>query len=243
MKLLAEDVKTQNWQEAGPNANPRQLTNIIARFYTSSSRRIVIAAHYGGGRPTGGSNQSAQDAGDASGAAILLELARSFEDSPVPPGVGIDLVFFDSEPGANGRREPLGARYFAEHLGDLYGDQKPIVAIVLDSLCRSNLQILKPQPSVEIPAAQEAALWSIGQKLNPRAFLDRSGPEVPGDQTALTAAGIPAVLVTDSEFPNSSSGWAMTSHCSAQSLGMIGQTLLTYITRPAKAFDRNEVVP
>jgi spermidine synthase len=54
-------------------------TSIMARLFTSESRRAVLAAR----------------SDDATAVAVLVELARSLIDSPVPPSVGVDMVFFD----------------------------------------------------------------------------------------------------------------------------------------------------
>lgn len=53
--------------------------SITARMFMSESRRAVLAAR----------------SDDAAAVALLVELARSLLFSPVPPSVGVDLVFFD----------------------------------------------------------------------------------------------------------------------------------------------------
>lgn len=61
---------------------------ITARFFTSDERRQVLAV----------------PSDDAAAVAVVVELARSMIMSPVPPRVGVDIVFFDplggSPPGA-----------------------------------------------------------------------------------------------------------------------------------------------
>jgi len=236
MKLLAQDVKTQTWTYAGPDGNTHGLVNIIGRFYTAD-RRVVLAAHYGTGRSAGtdgtGPNPGAKD---GSGVAVLLELARAFGDSNVPPGVGIDIVFLDGaggdSPSANG--EQLGARYFAQHLSDIYSDHKPVAAIVLDAVCHRNLRVQREQSSMRNSAAQVEAFWRVGQGVDRSVFSDEPGPEIDDDQTPLIRAGIPSVLIVDSEYPHFAAGGDASGKCNAQSLETIGQSVMNYITLPTK---------
>jgi spermidine synthase len=57
-------------------SEPGRLT---ARFFMSEERRAVLAAR----------------SDDAAAVAVLVELARSLIASPVPPRMGVDIVFFD----------------------------------------------------------------------------------------------------------------------------------------------------
>jgi spermidine synthase len=56
---------------------------ITASLFASETRRAVLAAR----------------SDDAVAAAVLVELARTLVFSPVPPSVGVDLVFFDASAG------------------------------------------------------------------------------------------------------------------------------------------------
>jgi spermidine synthase len=83
-------------------------TSITASFFMSEPRRQVLAAR----------------TSDAEAVAVLVELARSIIYAPVPPAVGVDMVFFDegSAPPASatlvGNVCPgLGGRCSAERLG------------------------------------------------------------------------------------------------------------------------------
>jgi Zn-dependent M28 family amino/carboxypeptidase len=170
---------------------------------------------------------------------VLLELARAFGDSNVPPGVGIDIVFLDGAgaaagegPSANG--EPLGAKYFAQHLSDIYGDHKPVAAIVLDAVCRRNLRVQREQSSLRNSAAQVEAFWRVGQGVDRSVFSDDPGPEIDDDQTPLIRAGIPSILIVDSEYPRFAASGVASGKCNAQSLETIGQSVMNYITLPTK---------
>ena len=237
MKLLAHDVKTQSWQSSAPDGKSYELTNIISRFYTAP-RRIVLATHYGSGPPVPAREGDSQDASDGSGVGVLIELARSFADLNVPPAVGIDLVFID---GAGTKKEnngPVydessGSGYFAHHLGELYGDNKPVLAILLDKVCRQSLQVLKEPSSSRTAAAQVQSLWNVAQRIDPRIFQDRVGPLIDDDQAPLMQAGIPTVLLIDSAYPRFDGGKKdVPGKCSSRSLEAIGQAIMQYVTLP-----------
>jgi len=236
MNLLAEDVKTQNWGHTGPDGKTYELTNIIGRFFTAD-RRVVVAAHYDSSQVMQSEGTGASSgANDASGAAVLVELARGFGDSNLPPEVGIDLVFFDgTKAGGSENGEPLGSTYFAQHLSDLYGDKKPVSAIIVDGICGGNLQILKEQSAMRNAAALVETLWNTGRNVDGRIFQDRIGPEIDDDQRPLIQAGIPSVLLTNSEYPRADSGANGAGKCSPRSLEAIGRTIMNYATLTVKA--------
>jgi spermidine synthase len=243
MKLLAQDVKTQTWQSSALDGKSYELTNIVSRFYTAP-RRIVLATHYGSSPLMRPGETDSRGASDSSGASVLLELARSFADLNVPPAVGIDIAFLD---GAGAKKEdshrvdgePSGSTYFAHHLQELYGDNKPVLAIVLDNVCRRNLHVLKEPSSLRTAAAQVQALWNVAQRFDPNVFQDRVGPQIDqidDDQTPLIEAGIPTVLLIDSEYPRSDGADVVPGKCSSRSLEAIGQALMRYVTLPEKGF-------
>lgn len=217
------DGKTYEW------------TNIIARFYTAQ-RRVVLATHYGSNTLVGKrESSSASAANDGSGVAVLVELARSFGDSNVPPDFGIDLVFLDGVGAGWGlstsahEKQPAST-YFAQHLHELYGDNPPVLAILLDDVCRANLRLLKEQSSMRSAAVQMQAFWKIAQRIAPNIFQDRVGLEIEDDQAPLIQAGIPSVLLIDSEYPHLPIG-----KCSPRSLETVGQAIMQYVSRPEKS--------
>ena len=58
---------------------------VTGQLFTGESRRVTLSARY--------------DRSPAA-VAVLLEIVRSLISGPVPPAVGIDLVFTDGTPGA-----------------------------------------------------------------------------------------------------------------------------------------------
>jgi hypothetical protein len=194
MNALTPETKIQTWQHINADGSKQELTNIIGRLYPEKDRRIIVATHYDSKKtadrdtltprqPVPGANDS------ASGVAVLLELTRTLANSPVPPDVGIDFIFFDGEEGEGNQGadysnwKPLGSSYFAEHLNEIYGKNKPFGGIVVDMVCDKDLRIFKEQSSVQNASSQTASFWNIGEKINSRVFLNQVRYQIDDDHT------------------------------------------------------------
>ncbi len=239
MNALAQETKIQIWQHTSPDGQKHELTNIVGRFYPANEKRIILATHYDSkkfaDKDTQKENQAVPGANDsASGVAVLLELARILTNSHYIPNVGVDIVFFDGEEGEENQGgdytnwKPLGSTYFAEHLSDIYGNNKPISGIVLDMVCDKDLKILKEQSSVQNAPAQIEKFWNIAKKIDGNAFRDQVGPEIRGDHTPLNQAGIPSFLVIDLEYPPFHTTNDTLDKCSAKSLETVASAVLNY---------------
>jgi hypothetical protein len=220
MDVLAEDAKTQIWSRTRPGGKTYQFTNVVGRFYATQGRRVVLAAPYDGNLNIDAS----------SGVAVLIELARSLGNSPIAPKVGLDIVFFDGtqedpNPAEGSPGQVIGSTYFAEHLSDLYSDQKPVTAVALNGVCDKSLKIYKTPASLEIAPMQVEALWNIGRETNSQIFQNQTGLRVQGNDIPLDAAGIPTVAVVGSELAAGKTHGA----CSAQSMEVVAQALMKYV--------------
>jgi spermidine synthase len=228
MKLLAQDVEFQTWKAPGSDGRTYDQTNVVAHFYSSVKPRVLLATN----------------TADASDVAILVELARGFGDSNVPPKFGVDLVFFDGSEAATQAKEgaidgaSAGSAYFAQHWRDLYGDDKPAAAIILDAVCRKDLRVLKEQSSMQSNSAQVDEFWSAAQHVSHNVFLDSIGPQIEGDQMPLIEGGIPSVLIADSRDQQSRAGKNTPGDCTAQSLEAVGQALMNYAMPRETSSDR-----
>jgi hypothetical protein len=176
---------------------------------------------------------------DGSGVATLVELARSLTNSNVPAVAGIDLLFLDG-PGGNDDADhesngPL--TYFVQHLQDVYADQKPVLAVLVDNVCRSRLQLLKEKSSITSAAAQVQAIWNIGHQLSSRIFVDRIGPQIKDDQAALIQTGIPTVVLSDAEY-NVYPQARPLGTCSSRNLQTVGEAIMQYLINP-QTFSHN----
>ena len=239
MDALAQETKIQIWQHTSPDGQKQELTNIVGRLYPTNEKRIILATHYDSKKfadkdtqkqdqPVAGANDS------ASGVAVLLELARILSNSHHIPNVGVDIVFFDGEEGEENQGgdytnwKPLGSTYFAEHLSDIYENNKPISGIVLDMVCDKDLKISKEQSSVQNAPAQIETFWNIAKKIDGNAFRDQVGPEIGNDHTPLNQAGIPSFLVIDFEYPPFHTTNDTLDKCSAKSLETVASAVLNY---------------
>lgn len=240
MKEHASDVVTQSWDYVGTDGKTYKLMNVIGRLYPSQERRIILATHYDSkkladkdrahkDRPVPGANDS------ASGVAVLLELARIFGNSHVIPSVGVDIVFFDGEEGDENQEgdysnwKPLGSTYFAENLDELYGNKRPISALVLDMVCDKDLKIYKEQSSVQNAPALVEAFWGLAKNNNNRVFQDQIMQEIQDDHTPVNRAGIPSILLIDFQYPPYHTTGDTVDKCNANSLQTVAEAVWQYV--------------
>jgi glutaminyl-peptide cyclotransferase len=216
-----------------------ELTNLIAQFRPENAKRILLTAHWDS-RPWADSDPvverrtspvpGANDGG--SGVAVLLEVARAMRESS--PAVGVDLVFFDGEDlGKEGNLDSwcLGSKYFTKN--------PPVklvyeCAVNLDMIGDKNLTIPREQRSDRASHAVVDLVFSCARELGISQFVDHLGEEVYDDHVPLIDAGIRAIDLIDFNYPDeSNSYWHTTAdtpeHCSAESLGAVGDVLLRLI--------------
>jgi hypothetical protein len=101
LKSYGAVVIEQDFQALTFDHQQLKLKNIIASFFPSATKRILLAAHWDT-RPFADKddkNKSASFDGandGASGVGVLLEIARALSNSKAPL-VGIDIILFDGE--------------------------------------------------------------------------------------------------------------------------------------------------
>ena len=245
MKGLAQEVRTQTWQHAESNGRSYELTNIIAQFYPTQTKRIILATHYDSQKISfkNFSNQDQPSLGannSASGVAVLVEMARLLSNSHSVPSVGIDIIFFDGEEGEESQGgdftnwQPLGSTYFVQNLNEIYGKSKPVSGIVLDMVCDKDLSIPKEASSVKNSPIQTEAFWNMARKIDSNIFQNQVGQEIRDDHTSLNQAGIPSFLVIDYEYPPYATTNDTIDKCSAQSLQTVAQAVWNYVYHEIK---------
>ncbi|MFN3739949.1 MAG: M28 family peptidase, partial [Thermodesulfovibrionales bacterium] len=169
------------------NDDKKTFANVIGKIESSSEECLILGAHYDhlGIDDNGKIYPGADD--NASGIAILLELARIMaEENAILPGFNKDLIFI-AFTGEEDRR--LGSRYFVEH-AEL---NKCIAMINLDTVGR--LQDKRPF----IIGASSAKEWPLILKeasLISGIDLDLVKEELDSsDQKSFEEAGIPAIQI------------------------------------------------
>ena len=237
---FSDTVFTQNFKNTELQDNKTyDLSNIIAEFKVNSEKHILLGAHWDtrpwADRDLDISNHSTPIIGandGASGVAVLMELAKMFDN--YPPTVNITLVLFDGEDmGVEGVNNSWakGSQYFAKNLPI----QKPDFGIIVDMIGDSNLEIPIERNSYRVAPNLVNELWDLAEKLKLPAFQNRLGYDIYDDHIPLwEIANIPSIDLIDFNYPNQRINYWHTlndvpQNCSAESLEQVGQLLSTYI--------------
>ena len=237
---FSDTVFTQNFTNTEFRDNKTfELSNIIAEFKVNSDKYILLGAHWDtrpwADRDLDISNHSTPIIGandGASGVAVLMELAKMFDNHPPP--VNITLVLFDGEDmGVEGVNNSWakGSQYFAKNLPI----QKPDFGIIVDMIGDRNLEIPIERNSYRVAPNLVNELWDLAEKLKLPAFQNRLGYDIYDDHIPLwESANIPTIDLIDFNYPNQRiNHWHtlndVPQNCSSESLEQVGQLLSTYI--------------
>jgi len=174
------------------------LTNIIGSFAVAERKRVLLCAHFDcrpwadqeevdslRAKPVPGANDA------ASGVAVLLELA-DIMSKRMPPGLGVDLVFFDGEDyGKEGDYQYylLGSKYFAANLGGY----RPACGVLLDMVGAQDAVIKREGNSVYQAGELVDDLFARASRLGLTMFVPEEGEPMLDDHVPLLRAGIPMV--------------------------------------------------
>ena len=204
-----------------------QLRNIIGKTdERTSPNPIILGAHYDtrphadhdpydSSLPVPGANDG------ASGAAVLLELARvlKIQESTHP----VWLVFFDAEDSGNinGWDWIVGSTYFVEHL-----TVRPEAVVIVDMVGDKDLQLYFERNS-ERELAQE--IWHIASEQGHTAFIQTERYSMIDDHTPFLLAGIPAIDIIDFDYPYWHTAEDTLDKISASSLEQVGRTLQQWL--------------
>lgn len=237
---LADEVVVQSWTHQDEAGHEFDMANVIARFNPESERRIVLGGHYDSkklahndlefsDRPVPGANDS------ASGTAVLLDLIRQISLNKDHFTFGIDIVFFDGEEGEEhvtddfSQWQALGANYFVNNLSELYADQLPESAIILDMVCQEGLS-LKPEASSLTDAPELTnAFWQSATESSSSIFSNEAQGIIVDDHTFLQGAGIDSTLLIDFDYPYFHTTEDTLDKCSADSLEAVTRAVFDYI--------------
>jgi glutaminyl-peptide cyclotransferase len=161
--------------------------------------------------------------GAASGAAVLLELARTLDVERT--GHEICLVFFDAEnngaiPGWQWR---TGSRHFVSRLDALPRCSQPQFAVIVDFVGNSDQQIYRdPLGSADLVDA----IWRMAATLGYEQWIvDEPGHAWLADYQPFAEAGIPVVHLADLDYPHRHTRADTLDKISAESLQRVGRTL------------------
>lgn len=211
----------------------RNMFNIIASYYPESEKRIMLSAHWDS-RPISDEDPDSSNfnlpvpgANDgASGTAILLEMGRLFKNHQPP--VGVDIVLFDGEDYGTDDWQGgwfMGSKYFVESLQGY----KPRLAILLDLVGDSDLQVYREAISQEYAGDLNDYIWNIARETGVDAFKDSVKHIVSDDHIMLLAGGIKAIDIIDFDYPYWHTQEDTPDKCSAESLAKVGKVMVAAI--------------
>ena len=251
LQALSSDVTQQGFTYTTKDTQTAlACANLIAVFGATpatdlSANGLLLAAHWDT-RPVADQDpdmakrdQAILGANDgASGVAVLLEVARQLHaKSPSRP---VLVAFWDLEDSGSTPMTTgetlygfcIGSRHFAANMGRL----KPKESLLVDMIGDASPNYPREPNSVASNSALVDRVWSVGQALGfGSAFVNNAGPTMTDDHIPLIGAGVPSIDIIDFDYPgpNSNRYWHTTGdtpdHCDAESLRMVGQTLLQVI--------------
>ncbi len=233
MKKYADTVVTQNFTYNGYDEQ-LSLTNIFSSFNPSSSKRILLLAHWdtrpraemdknpaNRNKPIIGANDG------ASGVAVLLELARVLKNSSLK--IGVDILFTDGEDYGKENdleRYFLGAKHFAKTKPSTY---TPQYGILLDMVGDKDLQLPMEGNSLMYAPAIVDKVWSIAEQIGVTEFVKIPGNAIADDHLALNEVGIPTIDIIDFTYPYWHTAEDTPDKCSPESLEAVGKVLVHLI--------------
>jgi len=229
MRSFGASVNEQSFQAKAYTGETLQGTNIIAQYNPGLSNRILLSAHWDT-RPFADSpiNTDRRDepipgADDgASGVAVLMEVARQLQASPIE--LGVDIIFFDAEDYGESKEEyaseeeqrasifsfGLGAQHWSrnKHTNSSYQ-----YGILLDMVGARNAFFPKEGYSRQFAGAIVDKVWKLAQSMGySNYFVDAEGGGVTDDHFFVNSiAGIPMIdiihLPPDSENKSFANHW------------------------------------
>lgn len=240
---IAAGLRQAGWSvEIQPaQALGHPVRNIIARWPAAPDGAaarpwVILGAHYDSriaadqdpdparrSQPVPGANDG------ASGAAVLLELARVLPSQAARlryPQVW--LVFFDAEDQGRlpGWDWILGSRAFVQRLPP---DALPEAAVVIDMIGDADLNLYLERNSDPALAAE---IWGQAAALGYTQFSAQPRHTILDDHIPFKEAGIPAVDLIDFDYPHWHTTADTTDKVSAASLEAVGKVLLAWLTAP-----------
>lgn len=146
------------------------IQNIIASYNPQATKRIIFSAHWDS-RPWADQDSvkqtepilAANDAG--SGVAVLLELARLFQQKN--PTIGVDLMLWDAEDWGKSDQAAesycLGSQYWGLHPHK--ANYQALYGVNLDMVGATGAQFLQDEGSMQYAGSTMQKLWSIANEL------------------------------------------------------------------------------
>lgn len=240
LRARTDSVIVQSWNHVTLKGDTLPLRNFLARFNPSAPQRVLYLAHWDT-RPAAGPDSmldynipiaGANDA--ASGVAVLLGVTDAIKARPLPPEVGVDLLFVDGEDyGIFSQTSDvlIGTRYY---IANPAPGPTPIFAVLFDMVGDKDLKL--PPESYSSIGAPEVVdrVWSTAEGLGYSSYFPRTdGGAVTDDHIPLQKAGISAIDVIDFSYGPNNSYWHgpgdILENVSAESLKIVGDVAVAVL--------------
>ncbi|GAB3500388.1 M28 family peptidase [Spirosoma knui] len=255
LKQFGCEVTEQSFVATTWDGKRLNARNIIGSINPQATKRIVLASHWDS-RPHADNDTDQADknkpvlaANDgASGVGVLLELARTIQQSQQKPNVGIDIIFFDAEDWGNGEKaakdfekESGDFSYGGFCLGSRYWSRNPhkpgysaYYGILLDMVGAKGATFAKEGISMQYAPTVVNNVWQTASRLGySQFFVDTAGGSITDDHLAPnTIAKIPMIDIihtnigTGGFFPGWHTAEDTMDNINRSTLKAVGQTLL-----------------
>lgn len=238
LSTWCDTMVTQTAQVTTFDNTRLNMTNLVGIVNPQAERRLLVLAHYDC-RPWADEDeepakqqQPVMGANDAaSGAAVLLELARVMAEKK--PEIGVDLLFVDVEDWGEDDNEDswaLGTQYWAKH--PHVSGYSPTFGILLDMVGARGATFSPEAFSWQYAQSAVNLVWSTAQKAGySNYFVMRSeAPGITDDHVPINKAGIPCIDIIDTRGEGGFfDGWHTThdtlDNIDSATLKAVGQTL------------------
>ena len=237
LRLLGWDVVVQPF--VAPDDLPARNIIAIRNISPAPARTAMLLTHYDTRmfadrdpnpdnhiQPTLGANAG------ASGAAVLLELARTLDVSPV--GHTVCLVFLDAEAndGIEGWDATLGSTQLVERLdADIPRCRAPRFGIYLDMVGGQNQRLFAETSSFPLLTK---SVWDVAAELgDSTSFINEPTWSANDAHSRLRDMDVPAITMSDYNYPHRATMADTLEQLSVESLGQVGTTLKMWLERGA----------
>lgn len=234
LRVRADTVIEQKFTATDPAGQTLELTNVVARFRPELADRVLLVANWDTRRRADGSPEPLDRRFpvpganvNASGVAVMMEMAQLFAEQPPP--VGVDLLLADGDDYSREVRM-AGTRHF---LASMPG-YRPRYAVVLQGV--ADVEAKFPMDSVSAASASGPArrIWEAARRLRyDSVFVTQTAASTETQGPVLAAAGISTVVIADREYGPLNMRWHASDDLprflSRETLGLVGRTLAAAI--------------
>ncbi len=226
-------------------------TNVIAQYQPNHKKRIILAAHWDSRHISDADSNAANKkkgvpAADdgASGVAVLLEIARNLQSTPID--MGIDLILFDAEDHGDGENDNptswcLGSQHWSRNIHRK--GYTPKYGILLDMVGAKNARFTKEEVSrIYAPKIVEK-VWRLAKNMGySNYFIDEESRGITDDHLFVNQlAKIPMIDIIN-RSTETSSGFGHYWHTQKDNIEVIDKRTLRAVGQVLLASIYNESI-